>query len=374
MRKFLLVASLILATGNVTFAAMPYLANTDASATATSNVEPKSFGWKLPRLWGKKKKPNPKLMYSAPTPPPTTTQRITSAMTDNPVVNTTRKWFAPKSDSKPQKPDPISLSQPTGKPTPELMVSLAQMREKQGDVTTARTLYQQALAAGPKNVKTLREIGHFEDRQGNMDDAERFYNEAANLQADNPALLNDLALCLARQNRTAQAAEVLNRAIQLAPSKPLYRNNMATVLMELGDQHGAMQHLLAVHAPASAYYNMGHLLDKATQTEAAKAHYAEALRLDPAMSPAQEALARLSQPATTHVAQTSMAPTTPSVPQTAMVPTTARVPHTAMIPAAATQPVAAQAQWPSEPIAPARPSTMATPQPNFGPRLLPPVE
>lgn len=349
MRKVLLIAGLVVATGNFASAGMPYLNSSPQASSALPAAE-KSSTWTWPRLWGKKEKPDPQFFYRPQTAAPTATQRVTSAITDNQVVNGTRNWFAAESQPA-QTPDPISLSQPAGRPTPELMVSLAQMREKQGDLPGARSLYQQAFAAAPNNVKTLRELGHFEDRQGKLVDAERYYAQAANIEPQNSAVLNDLALCLARQGKAGPAAEVLSRAIQLAPAKPLYRNNMATVLMERGDQHEAMQHLLAVHPPAAAYYNMGHLLEKGSQSEGAQAHYAEALRLDPSMSAAHTALARL-------------APLTqPSVPQTAMSP------------AANTAPAASQfpGQWPSEPFAPST-TTLPTTEPNFGPRLLPPAE
>ncbi len=126
---------------------------------------------------------------------------------------------------------------------------------------------------------------------------------------------------------------------------------MATVLMELGDQHGAMQQLLAVHSPATAFYNMGHLLEKGDQHEAAAAHYSEAVRLDPAMSPAQAGLARLAQ----------------------AMPTSVGVPQTAMAQPTLEPSFGPQTSWPSEAIAPRAP--VRSPQePSFGPRLLPPVE
>ncbi len=331
---------------------MPFFNNSEP-ATASAD-DSGSSGWKLPRWWGKKETPSDsQFFYQKPEPPPSTTARITSAMTDNSAVRAARSWMAPDDKVElPKKPDALSLSQPTGKPTPTLMVSLAQVRERQGDLDGARQMYQQALAAGPKRVATLRELGHFEDRQNRLADAERYYAEAAKFAPQNPAVLNDLALCLARQGKAEPSVSVLSQAIQLEPTKPLYRNNMATVLMELGAQHEAMQHLMAVHPPAAAYYNMAHLLEKGGQMEAAAAHYAEAARLDPSMTAAQSALAR--------VAPAPQA----SVPQTAMMPAA---------PASVEPQFGPQSSWPSEPIA-ARVSERTTSPSDYGPRLLPPVE
>lgn len=353
MRKAILIASLVVATTNVAEAGVPFFNNSDSASTAS---EKQSSGWRMPRLWGKKDtKPDPQFFYQKPTPPPTTTERITSALTDNSAVRAARGWMTTDqaANATAETPDTISLSRPTGDPTPTLLVSIAQVRENQGDIEGARQDYARALAAAPQDVKTLRELGHFEDRQNQLAVAEGYYAQAAKLAPQDSAVLNDLSLCLARQRKLAPATEVLEKAIALAPNKPLYRNNMATILMEVGQQHQAMHHLLAVHPTAVAYYNMGHLLQKGGQEEAAAAHFTEALRLDPAMKPAEQALAKLSPADGANVPQTAMATRTKTEP--AFGPEQA---------------------WPSEPVATPAASTSqpAASEPSFGPRLLPPVQ
>lgn len=366
MRKVLLLATLIATSGNSVLA-VPYLDGNSPQAETKQ-----SSGWHLPRLWGKKDvAPDPQFTYRPPAAaPPSTTQRITSALVDNRAVAGMRGWMGSANDaSGPQEQaNPLSLSHPTGPPTPSLMVSMAQIQEKQGDSDGARKLYLKALAANPKNVKTLRELGHFEDRQNHLADAERYYAEAANIDPQNAAVLNDLALCLARQNKLEQSAQLLDQAIALAPSKALFRNNMATVLMEMGQQHQAMGHLMAVHSPAASYFNMGHLLEKGGQLEAAAAHYAEAQRLDPNLQAAGAALARVAPQSPSQVPQTAMAPTAPSASsfspqqQQAWQHSLQQQQHTPQ-----------QQAWPSESL----PATIAKPasvEPDFGPRLLPPVD
>lgn len=345
MRKVLLCAALMATTGNCALA-VPYF----NSGTPDAPPQQESSGWHMPQLWGKKPTaPEPQFIYQPPqAEQPSTTQRITSALVDNRAVAAARGWMGSGDNTEQQEVNPLSLSAPTGPPTPSLLVSMAQMKEKQGDTKGARQVYMNALAAGPKNVKTLRELGHFEDRQNQLADAERYYSEAAKIAPQNPAVLNDLALCLARQNKLVPSAQVLDQAIALAPTKALYRNNMATVLMEMGQQHQAMGHLMAVHSPATAYYNMGHLLEKGGQGEAAAAHYTEALRLDPSLKAAEVALAKFAPQGQA------------AVPQTAMV-------------APAEQSYGSQDAWPSEPLRSTR-ATAATAEPQFGPRLLPPVD
>ena len=84
----------------------------------------------------------------------------------------------------------------------------------------------------------------------------------------------------------------------MAPKTPLFRNNIATVLVDLGRHHEAFAHLRAVHGEAAAYYNMGYLLNKKGQTQAAMQHFAMALRAEPSMVAAQRWLEYLERKTT----------------------------------------------------------------------------
>src|SRR5690606_977845 len=65
------------------------------------------------------------------------------------------------------------------------------------------------------------------------------------------------------------------------------------------------QQLMAAHPPAVAYYNMGHLLERGGHADAAAGHYAEAARIDPNLSPARDAFARLTSATPVVAANTS---------------------------------------------------------------------
>ena len=362
MRKVILIGCLLATMTSNAWGGMPMFNTTTDTQSATTTTKKSDGNW-FTRMWKKEEKSEPTFFYQVEEEKPTTTERVTSALTDNAAVRTARNWVTPSKDDKPTELETSSFSTAPEKPTPALMRSMAQLREGSQDIEGARDFYLQALAANPKNVETLRELGHFEDRQGRLVDAERYYAQAVNLAPKNPAALNDLALCLARQDKFASSVSVLERAIALEPTKSLYRNNIATVLMQLGEQHQAMQHLMAVHSLPAAYYNMGHLLEKADQTEAAAAHYAEALRLDPAMKPAELALVRLA-PAqqTEEVAQTAMAPAAAAVPEMPNLPSI-NIPKVEL----------GQTEWPSTAITPSA-SQSTTKEPDFGPQLLPPME
>lgn len=344
-------------------------------------------GWKFPSLW-RSKPTESQLAYQAPEPKRSASSRVLGVFTDNPL---TRAFD--KEDNTPQftnpapQYNPLSLEHPVTDPTPELLLSTAQITEAQGNIDQARALYNQAIAAHPREVKCYREAGHFEDRQGKLAEAETHYRRAMLIDPNDAAVVNDLALCLARQGQLPQSAELLSRAIKMNPQKSLYRNNMATVLMEMGDQQGALQQLLAAHPPAVAHYNMGHLLEKGGQTAVAASYYAEAARLDPSLAAVREALARVSVAPPVVATNTTSVPVRTPGPQTSQphqyVGAPTQPPHHSNYGGAPQQGVVPQVVAPLPTVNQAPASQVwpvetqnTTPQPyepSFGPRLLPPA-
>jgi Tfp pilus assembly protein PilF len=194
--------------------------------------------------------------------------------------------------ARPTPPDTISLQTPVGPPSPELLISMAQMSERQGNIDQARTQYKQALAMWPSNIDVLRAAARMEDRLGKLEWAEYLYQKAAASNPRNASALNDLGLCLARRGRLEQSVQTIEQAIHLQPDKALYRNNAATVLVELRQDRRALAHLTAVHSPAEANYNMGQLLVQRGRAVEAEAYFVAALQQAPQMREAQVALAR----------------------------------------------------------------------------------
>jgi Tfp pilus assembly protein PilF len=174
---------------------------------------------------------------------------------------------------------------------------MGQIAERQGNVPEARRQLQHALAMWPNNVDLLRAAARMEDRAGNLPVAESLYQRAVTANPQQAGALNDYGLCLAREGKLQQSEQVLEQAVYLQPDKPLYRNNVATVLVELQDDRRALAHLSAVHAPAEANYNLGQLLVERNRPQDAVKYFQAALGIDPAMQPAQIALAQLNAPA-----------------------------------------------------------------------------
>lgn len=257
-----------------------------------------------------------------------------AAISEMPIGSKGKGASAPRAAFQPARPktDAISLSTPTGPPSPEFYIFAAQMCERQGDVPQARTNFQRSLSMWPGHVEVLRAAARMEDRQGNLPLAENLYQQAVAANPQHAGALNDLGLCLARQGKLDPSLQVLEQAVQLQPTKALYRNNAATVLVEMHQDQRALAHLAAVHGSPDANFNLGQLLVQRGRSADAAPYFQIALQQNPAMQPAQEALAKLQG---TQVA-VSMPPG--AVPQT--------------LPQAAVQPgpmVAPQQGWPSEP-------------------------
>jgi tetratricopeptide (TPR) repeat protein len=189
--------------------------------------------------------------------------------------------------------DSISLETPTGPPTPQLVISMAQMCERQGDIFQARRHFQQALQKWPGQVDVLRAAARMEDRQNELRLAETLYRQAVAANPQHAGALNDLGLCLARQGQLDPAIQVIEQAITLQPQKALYRNNAATILVEMRQDQRALAHLATVHVPAEANYNLGQLLVQRGRAADAAVYFQTALQYNPELQSAQMALGQL---------------------------------------------------------------------------------
>lgn len=294
-------------------------------------------------------------------------QYMKNATSKNGKIASSQHPTMPPADAK---ADPLSLSTPTGPPTPEFFIFAAQMCEHQGDIQQARSNFQRALSMWPGHVEVLRAAARMEDRLGNMPLAENLYSQAAKSNPQHAGALNDLGLCLARQGKLQPSVQVLEQAIQLQPTKALYRNNAATVLVEMHQDQRALAHLAAVHAPAEANYNLGQLLVERGRPTDAVPYFQAALQQNPGMQPAQDALAKLQgnrmaaakprpQTISVPVSATPTAPPATTSATAAALPTVTAPPvTTAQV--AAPAPAAAQLPVATQPAAPAQTPVAAT--------------
>ena len=192
----------------------------------------------------------------------------------------------------PSPDDPTSLSG-KGKPSPELYVAMGRLKEQEGKTAEAEGYFKKALSMDPKNLNAHLAYALFFENQKRYQEAVDTYQKTIKLYPNDASVYNNLGLCHERKNKHEDAVNALGRAVQLDPRNALYRNNLAAVYIEQGRTSEAYNILREVHGDAAAYYNVGYLLQKKGQTDAAIHHFAQALRIDPTMAPAQRWLSYL---------------------------------------------------------------------------------
>ena len=193
-------------------------------------------------------------------------------------------WFTPakKPPVKTVDPnDPTSLSNKKTKPGADLFVTMAQLRERAGDVTEAESLYQKAIKADPKSLNALMGCAHLEDRRGNLEAATKLYSRAIARHPKEVSCYNDLGLCFHRRGMLNDAAQTLHKAVELQPEGKLYHNNLAMVLVDLDRNQDALEQLLLTPPPAAAHYNLACLLYRKGNEAEALDHFREAAVQDP---------------------------------------------------------------------------------------------
>jgi tetratricopeptide (TPR) repeat protein len=182
--------------------------------------------------------------------------------------------------------DAVSLATKS-KPGPDLYVAIARLYEESGKTAEAEQQYQMALGEKSNHLPALLGYAHLLDSQGKPSEAIELYQRAVKAYPRQASVHNNLGMCYARHNRLDDALAAISRAIQLEPKNPLYRNNIATLLVDQGRMSDAFTQLRDVHGDAAAYYNLGYLLNKKGETQAALQQFAMALRTDPSMEAAR---------------------------------------------------------------------------------------
>ena len=186
----------------------------------------------------------------------------------------------------PPEDDAISLHS-NAKPGPDLYVAVARLYQESGKLADAELQYQAALKEQADYLPALLGYAQLKEQLGQTKEATWLYVRAVKTYPREPSVHNNVGLFYARQGRLDEAIAALAIAVQLAPKNALYRNNIATVLVDQGKLREAFAQLREVHSEAAAYYNMGYLLNKKGQTQAALQHFSLAWRADPSMTPAQ---------------------------------------------------------------------------------------
>jgi hypothetical protein len=120
-------------------------------------------------------------------------------------------------------------------------------------------LYEKALKSKPQDARIWNDAGYSASQQGHWQEAERKLRQALKLQPNDPRVTNNLGIALAAQGKSDEAITLMSR----------------------------------VGGPAAAHANVGYVLASLGKTTEAKDHYRRSLRMQPGLTQAEEALARL---------------------------------------------------------------------------------
>ena len=131
------------------------------------------------------------------------------------------------------------------------------------------------------------------DRLGRFGQAEAHYRSALDLSPDDPKVWNDAGYSYYLQHRLADAERSLKTAAKFDPNNPRIQTNLGLALAAAGKTDEALAALSKAGGPAAGNANLAYLLASLGKTDEARKHYQTALRLQPQLAPAREALARL---------------------------------------------------------------------------------
>jgi tetratricopeptide (TPR) repeat protein len=229
------------------------------------------------------------------------------------------------------------------------------------------------LQIAPDDLRPLLGYARLQDRLGRPQEALKLYERAARVHPQEPAVFNHMAVHYTRCGMLREAIGAADRAVQLRPYEPRYRNNMAMLLVEVGRPQEAFFQLHAVYDEAVAHYNLGYLLTKKGQTQAAAQEFAVALRINPALLPAHQWLDRLAASPGPRAEPPGYGPPPPREELRIAAEPRPRIDAPSRGPIEARPAVPEPAAVRLLPPPPQSPRASPPPEPDAGPRRLPPV-
>jgi putative PEP-CTERM system TPR-repeat lipoprotein len=127
---------------------------------------------------------------------------------------------------------------------PPLVMRMASLHERSGELDKARRLYEELLRQSPKDYQAIFALGGLHERQGNKHEAVRRYREVLALKEDHVLALNNLAYLYAENfNNQEEALELARKAYRQAPDSPSVMDTLGYALLLNGRAEEARQML-----------------------------------------------------------------------------------------------------------------------------------
>lgn len=157
--------------------------------------------------------------------------------------------------------------------------------------------YDAAILLNPTSVDPLLAAAAVLTVQGHLDEAARRIDRAATLEPASAEVAFARGRVSERAGRHEDAFAYFEQAVQMNPSDPRPRASLANVAGRLKRYDVARREMMALlqmgYQPARTHYALGRVAEDVGDRETAIKEYREAIRLDPSLTEAREALVRL---------------------------------------------------------------------------------
>lgn len=179
---------------------------------------------------------------------------------------------------------------------PDLFVLQGRALTDMGLIEEAEIALSMATRRAPSHSEAQNRLGILYMDQQRTDEAIKRFRIAARSASKNADVHNNYGFALMAAGRHAEAVEVLRTALMLDGSQDRTRNNLGFALAVTGQDKAAWRVLRSSTNEGNARYNLALAQEMRGDTEAAIKSYRLALKADPELDAATEAVARLTTP------------------------------------------------------------------------------
>ena len=174
---------------------------------------------------------------------------------------------------------------------------LGEAYERLGRPEQALGEYEYAAILNPASVTPLVAAAEVHLKRGDLANARRRLDAVTRVAPSAYEVHLLAGRVLARERRPQEALASLEKAVERNPANPRARTQIAGLATEVGRWDVAERHLRALlemgYQPARTHFALGQVAQAQGRTADAEAQYREALRLEPGLTMAQEALRSL---------------------------------------------------------------------------------
>ncbi len=176
-------------------------------------------------------------------------------------------------------------------------VNLGNLARDTGRLDEAERWYREAMELAPWDDSPRWHLGNVMLDRGRVVEAERLYRRALELRPEAVPPRYNLAKCLERMGRLREAVDEYERVARAHPGDRLFTNDLGCAVLHAGDPVRAvtiLEEAVALDADwPVACFNLGLAHEASGRPDRATRAFREALRRDPSLEPAREALLRL---------------------------------------------------------------------------------